>query len=423
MPKFILIDLDGTLTNTAHDQFKLLKDGQKEFTIEEIPVFENAKEFILKIKAQGNIPIIVSDSHPNYVLPIAEKIFGCESINLSDKPNATKTRNYIREKYKIENLAEEAFVIGDTWLDIELGRSLNCPTILTTFYKASSAEERDGIGNLWKHIKSGCTYMTDSYEKILEIIQSPIQYLLAAEAVFCNAETKQARKFYSDITPTSFSAFRSLGRQNAGECDKYGIADKYFEFHRTDRNIETVKLLGKAVDNYLSFVIKSTEGFSWDILTYVSDKKTTTPPNKMSQLHDLLNTQIKKEKLFHWKDEIKGSIKDQKHYKERKEFVQEFVFVDPSIDIKDKSVIVIDDQFTTGGTAFGIKNMLKDKGVKNILFVTLFYLISNVESERICPQCGKHLVVKIKRSDSSKFLSCPIPKYGGNGCGYLTNIN
>ena len=42
----IIIDLDGTLTNTAHPQFKRMKDGLDETSISTIPVFEGAVEFI-----------------------------------------------------------------------------------------------------------------------------------------------------------------------------------------------------------------------------------------------------------------------------------------------------------------------------------------------------------------------------------------
>ena len=418
MGKLILIDLDGTLTDTAHEPFKAQKDGQTETIVENIPIIKGASEFLIKLKELGYIPVIISDSHPKYVNPIAEKLFKTPALSLADKPNSSKTKNFITTTYNISNFAEECFVIGDTWLDIELGRSLNCPTILTTFYKATSTEERDGIGQDWKNFKSGPTYVTNSFDRILEILNEPTKYLLSAEAVFHNVNSKQSRKFFTDTSNNTIVAFRSLGRQNAGECDAFGIANKYFEFQREDRTENTVKLLAEAVDNYIQFVIDSTQDYKWDLLTYVSDKKTTIPLNKMSQLHDFLKTEIPKEKLFYWKDDIQGSIKNQKHYKERREFVLENVFVKPDTDLKDKSIIVIDDQFTTGGTAFAVRNMLRDKGVKNILFVTLFYLISSVESEKNCPRCQKNLVVKIRRADGNKFLSCPLPKYGGNGCGW-----
>jgi phosphoglycolate phosphatase-like HAD superfamily hydrolase len=422
MGKLILLDLDGTLTDTAHANFKAQKDGQSETIVENIPIIKGALEFLIKLKELGHIPVIISDSHPKYVDPIAQQLFKIPALSLSDKPNSQKTKEFIVSKWQITNFAEQCLVVGDTWLDIELGRSLNCPTILTTFYKATSSEERDGIGQEWKHIKSGPTYVADSFNRICEIITNPFEYLLAAEAVFCNVKSKQYRKFYTNVSNNAIIAFRSLGRQNAGECDIYGIADKYFEFQRADRTENTIKLLAEAVDNYLNFAIESTQNFKWDLLTYVSDKLTTIPVNKMSQLFNLLKTPIPKEKIFNWKVDIQGSIRDQKHYQERNDFVLGNVNVEAVNDLNDKSVIVIDDQFTTGGTAFAITKLLQNKGVKNILFVTLVHLISNVESEKTCPRCQKRLVVKIRRSDGNRFLSCTPPQYGGVGCGYTSNI-
>ena len=98
------------------------------------------------------------------------------------------------------------------------------------------------------------------------------------------------------------------------------------------------------------------------------------------------------------------------------------VFIESQSELKDKNVIIIDDQNTTGGTAFAITNLLRAKGVKNILFVTLFYLISNVENEKLCPRCQRRLKLKIRRADGNKFLSCVTPQYGGDGCGYTENI-
>lgn len=422
MGKLILIDLDGTLTDTAHEKFKPQKDGQADTIVESIPIINGAKDFLAKLKALGHTPIIISDSHYKYVNPIAQNLFNIPALSLADKPNAIKTKEFITANWNISNFADQCIVIGDTWLDIELGRSLNCPTILTEFYKATSIEERDGIGNAWRHYKSGPTYVTDSFNRIIEIIEEPSKYLLAAEAIFHNVKSDQSIKFFTDTSDNSLVAFRSLGRQNAGECDVNGIAAKYFEFQKADRTEGTVKLLAEALDNYLKFVINSAPHIKWDLLTYVSDKKTTTPPNKMSQLYEFVSTPIYKEKIFEWSDDIEGNIKSQKNYKERREFVLKNVFIKTNTELKDKGVIVIDDQFTTGGTAFAFRNMLRDKGVKNILFVTLFYLITTVESEKLCPTCKKRLVVKIKRSDGTKFLSCPLPAYGGNGCGYIQNI-
>jgi phosphoglycolate phosphatase-like HAD superfamily hydrolase len=422
MKKIILLDLDGTLVNTAHESFKSQKDGLIETDITRIPLFDGVLVFIDKLKELGYLPIIISDSHPRYVNPIAENIFSLPALSLADKPNSIKTKEFLIKSLDISSFSKQCIVIGDTWLDIELGRSLNCPTILTKFYTASANELRDGIGDDWRQLKSGPTYVTNSFNRILELIADPTKYLLSCEAVFLDVKSKQSRKFKSEIFNDHFTAFRSLGRQNSGESDVYGIADKYYEFQREGRSIETVKKLAQGVDNYLEFVLESTTDLNWDLLTYVSDKSTTIPADKMSLLFDNLQSPLKKEKIFFWKSDIQGSIRNQKHFKERRGFVNENMYIDENLILKDKNIVVIDDQFTTGGTAFAITDLLRKQGVKNVLIVTLFYLITNVESEKNCPRCQKRMVVKIRRSDGNKFLSCTPSQYGGIGCGFAMNI-
>jgi phosphoglycolate phosphatase-like HAD superfamily hydrolase len=422
MRKIVLIDLDGTLVDTAKPEFKNRKDGIEATNVDDIPIIEGAKEFVAKLIELKHEPIIISDSHPNYVQPIAKQIFNLRFLSLADKPNITKTKDFLSTLWSEVNYSEHCIVVGDTWLDIELGRGLNCPTILALFYENAHREVRDGIGNSKRHIKSGPTYVVNSFERILEIIKQPIEHLLAAEAIFHNVKSKRSRKFSPEGLNSAEVAYRCLGRQNSGECDKYGIADKYFEFQRPNRSPETVKLLAQAVANYLEFVMKETVGFKWDAFTYVSDKKTTSPPNKMSELFELVDIDIIKEKLFFWKQDIPGSIRDQETFNDRSNFVSKYLFVTDSIDLKDKNVIIIDDQYTTGGTANAISGLLKEKGVKNIFFITLFYLIDNVQSDKTCPKCQKRMVVKIKRADGQKFLSCLLPKFGGDGCGYISNL-
>ena len=74
MGKIILVDLDGTLTDTAHVNFKAQKDGQSETIVENIPIIKGAVEFLKKLKELGHIPVIISDSHPRYVDPIAQQL-------------------------------------------------------------------------------------------------------------------------------------------------------------------------------------------------------------------------------------------------------------------------------------------------------------------------------------------------------------
>jgi beta-phosphoglucomutase-like phosphatase (HAD superfamily) len=419
----ILIDLDGTLTDTAHEKFKPYKDGVQETNLTEIPLIQGAKEFIATLQSNGHKPIIISDSHPRYVNKIAETVFRIPALSLSDKPNPTKTAAYLQTKFQGEATKENCIVIGDTWLDIELGRALNFPTILTSFYTASGEENRDGIGQDWKHLKSGATFYVTKFNEVHSILSNPTQNLLAIEAIFQNENSSKSVKFKTQKYPERFIAYRTLGRQNSGECDKYAVADKYFEFQRADRTQETLQKLATATSNFISFVQQSKPTVQWDYFTFVSDKATTQPPNKLLELFELVQTPIPKVKLILWTDEIEGSIRNQKDYKSRKEFVDKHIFVDTQTDLTGKNLIIVDDQFTTGGTAYSICGKFIEKGVKNILFVTLFYLITTVESERVCPKCGTKLQVKVNRNKGTRFLSCVPQKYGGKGCGdFIENI-
>ena len=427
----LLIDLDGTLTDTAHERFKLYKDGIEETDLTKIPLIPGAKEFVIKLKAENHEPIIISDSHPKYVSKISKQIFDCEFVSLADKPNIQKVKKHFLDKYHdldhyyphIEWDKHQFMVIGDTWLDIEMGRALNLATILTNFYTATSEENRDGIGQDWKHLKSGATYFVSRFSEIFEILESPLQNLLAVEGIFQNYNSAKAVKFKTTKFSDRFIAYRTLGRQQAGECDKYAVADKYFEFQRENRTQDTLQKLANATENYMNFVQQSLPNLTWDYFTYVSDKANTQPPNKLLELFELIKTPIRKSKLLFWTKEIEGSIRNQKDYKSRKEFVDKHIFLESEIDLQGKSIIILDDQFTTGGTAYSICGKFIEKGVKNIIFLTLFYLITTVESEKVCPHCGAKLQVKVNRNKGTRFLSCVPQKFGGKGCGnFIENI-
>lgn len=419
-----LLDLDGTLTNTAHPQFKEMKDGIIETDINKIPVFEGAINFINQQKEKGHTLIIVSDSHPKYVKPIAKNIFNIDCIYLTDKPNSEKTLNYINdnETLKLSYQNKDNFImIGDSWLDIELGRRLNIRTVLTKFYKASVIEERDGIGQGWKPIKAGATYYANSFDELSEIIENPINNLLAIEAIFQGQNSdKMVRFLYRKNEIGNFIAFRCLARQEDGECDRFSRADKYYQIDNLERSKEFVETLGKGITNYIKRVEKFPE-YNWDYISYVSDKKTTNPPNKMFEIFNSIETKYKKIKIFEWEDNVEGKLRNQPNYQARKEYIKKYLKIIPNLELNNKSVIIIDDQFTSSATAHEIVFQLKNKGVKNILFIALFYLILPVES-KMCPKCNKPLKIKINKKRGNKFYSCVPPKYNGNGCGYLENI-
>lgn len=422
----LLIDLDGTLTNTAHSDFKPMKDGLIDTDLSKIPIINGAREFINFQKSKGNILIITSDSHPKYVKKIAKEIFNIDCIFLTDKPNIEKTiEQYQQLKSLNSNLPEltekdHFIVIGDSWLDIEFGRKFSFVTIYTSLYIATETEERDGIGQDWKPLKSGPTFYANSFKQINEIIQNPKSNLLCLEAQFQNSISNQSVKFRTKKYHDRFIIYRALARQNNGECDKFAIADKYFQIGNPNRTQDFLNTLTKGISNYINH-INTLKDYNWDIFSFVTDKETTIPQNKMKEIFDLVKTDIQKQQIFTWKTNLTSSIRNCPDYQHRKDFVKENLIVLDNVDLTNKNIIIIDDQFTTGATAFEITDKLIAKGAKNIFFIALFYYITAVFS-KVCPKCGKQLIIKIKRTDGSKFYSCLLPKYGGNGCGFIKNI-
>lgn len=416
----ILIDLDGTLTNTAHPPFKPMKDGLDETIISTIPVFEGAVKFVNHQKSLGNKIIIVSDSHPKYVSKIASEIFNSEYIYLADKPNPDRTVEYIDANPELKMLyadRDNFILIGDSFLDIELGRRLNIRTVQTKFFKATEIDERDGIGQDWKPLKMGPTYYAKKYSEINDIIEKPFDNLLAIEAAFKGSKSFRAVAFKDFKTQNGFTAFRCLARQEDGECDKYARADKYYQIDNPHRSQVFLNTLALGVNSYME-KLESMPEFHWDYLTYVSDKKTTSPPNKMKEIFDLVNSSIPKVKLFEWRNEVEGSLRSRPDYKSRREFINKYLFTVEDIALKEKSVIVIDDQFTSSATAYEIATQLKEKGVKNILFIALFYLILPIQS-KFCPRCNNNMKITIRRADGAKFYYCNTT----TGCGLSERIS
>lgn len=419
----VFLDLDGTLTDTAHERFKPFKDGIQETNLNDIPLFNGVTQFVSDLKNAGHKPIILSDSHPKYVNKIAQQIFQTPSISLTDKPNVEKTLNYINSNPDIQQLftnKDNFIIVGDSWLDIEIGRRLNIRTVLTQFYRATAVEERDGIGQDWKPIKMGPTYFAKNFTELFDIIQRPIENLLAIEAIFQNSCSSKAVKFLHRPYSNGFATFRCLARQEDGECDKYARADKYYQIDNPNRTPDFLNSLAQATSNYLTEVARF-QNFRWDYFTYVSDKRTTKPQNKMKEIFDLVQSPFQKITLFRWNENVTGSLRNQPNYEARRTFIANNLFTIDGIDLQNKNIIVLDDQFTSSATANEICTQLRNKGVTNILFIALFYLILPIVS-KVCPQCGKPLKIKIRRNDGNRFYSCLPPQFGGQGCGYTENI-
>lgn len=434
--KYLLIDLDGTLIDTADIALKPMKDGQVKTELSQIRVFKGATEFLTEARNLGFDCIILSDSHHRYVNPIVRGFFGdIATLSLADKPNTLKTRNFLQER-GIDISGSICYLLGDSWLDVELGRGLRVPTVLTAFYEARNLEIRDGIGDYVKNIKSGSTYYAENYSDILTILRSPLQNLLCLEAEFRGIKSNKARKPCLDVPVREdgkLTAHRVLARQSQGEGDEYHATEKYFQFNRADRSRELLYKIRDAVMTYIDLIL-NTKSYSWDIFTYVPDKRTTQPPNKMGELFALIAEQVRQRttalnclNVFEWSEEVDSSTRQQPTAGERRRFVASNLILSDGVDVRDKSVIILDDQYTTGATADALVEKLRVRGAQNVIFIALFHLITPVNSSKLCPRCSangvtKQLQVKINRQTGEKFYSCVLPKYGGDGCGYTENI-
>jgi predicted HAD superfamily phosphohydrolase YqeG len=439
----ILIDLDGTLINTVHPTWKPFKDGQDNYDINnylaQVPVFPGAKEFIANRKAKGDKIIVISDSHFRYVNPICDML-GIERISLADKPNSVKLNEYLTNHPDVNAKVEagDVVVIGDTKLDIELGRHIGAMTIWFLPYLITKdiIDERDGIGDEMVSKKTGPTFAAKTFAELEQILNSPLEHLYSIEAIFAGRHSTRAIRLnnnrYSD---GSFVCIRCLARQEQGACDKYARADKYYMTANTNRTTDLLATLASGISDFINQPPLLQQG--WNYFTYLTDKNTTIPKNKMKEIFDLVETSIPKVQLLKWANNVSGSLRERNLYRDRQSFLQQYLSVEcPIVDVlnatglstaspislRNKNIIVLDDQLTTAATAWYVIRKLKEKGAKNILFIAMFQMILPVNNDVLCPNCGKPMLIKIRRIDGHKFYSCTPPKYGGNGCGHVEDI-
>lgn len=418
--KTILFDLDGTLTDTMHSRFKPYRDGQGTISMSEVAVFPGAKEVVNRLKADGNQVFIVSDSHPKFVQPIAKQIFGLEALSLAYKPSVDKTKQFIEEKsiLKLSNARSRIFMIGDTTLDIHTARKLGIPSV-HMIHESNYQPEN------WASVqKSGPTYSCKSFDKLFHIITEPLHNLLVLEgqefSTQCKGEIKIGEVDYKVSAGKRLYKI-ALARQETGPCDRFGKAKWYFQFSRENRTQEFLKDLASGVARYIDYFHYSRE-ITFDILSFVPDKRSTKPPKKMEIFTELVDCGLPIQNLMKWKDNVEGSIRHRPQRRDRIRFVKDFVEPKDGIDIRGKNIIVIDDQITTGATAEAIGELLQKKGANHILFIALFQMIEELSTGKKCNRCGKEMSIRMRRSDGNKFYSCIPERYGGVGCGNTQNI-
>jgi FMN phosphatase YigB (HAD superfamily) len=420
----VLLDLDGTLVDTNASKFDDIKCGRdRNFDLSDIPIASGAHDFVTEIKRRGHSVTIVSDSHAAYVGPVSDRVFETPWFALADKPNTPKLRAFLQSRFgfPLRSLPEEYLFVGDTKLDTQLARGLSLPSAL--LFRGVDDAPNHPYNNkdaAWaQRYKWGATYNCRSFENLLNVIEYPAKQRLALEDPI---GTAFARFYTGKNLNDGYTLVRGLGRQQQGACDAYGAIHRYNRFGSEDRDENFLLGIAQDVSRYLRTEVFTRKHIRWDMITCVADKAATKPPRKMAELLHALDVGLSKEELFNWSLDVKGSIRQEKKRADRIAFIKKFVRLDSRADLTDKNVIVIDDQYTTGATAMSHVDLLLDAGVRNVLFLALFYLADEVPTEKTCPNCGKPMSIKYNKRDGSTFYSCVPPTYNGNGCGERVNI-
>ena len=317
----VFIDLDGTLTNTIHPSWRPYRDGEAPIAPDQVPLFPGAREFISDCHQRGIHLVLVSDSHPRYVEPLRQ-FLGLQGIYLADKPNTTRLNEYIAFspilQQELRN-PDGCFFVGDTKLDVEIGRKYGIRTILLRQYwmKEEDVDLVSGVGDQLGNIKMGATYEAFSFSEVMEILQSPDDHLVALEARLVGSQSNRAIIFKSiSHANGSWSGVFCLARQEEGCCDRFARSDCYRMIANPQRTNDFLDLLSGTMSSYIRFH-KNTYPCRWDYLTYLSDKSTTLPPEKMKQIFDRVESDIPKVKLLYWLEMGQGSLRNQIDYSSR----------------------------------------------------------------------------------------------------------
>ena len=420
MPKkyTILFDLDGVLTNTMHHEYDVYRDGKQDANVSNIPLFSGAQKVVSDLKEKGHQVFIVSDSHPRFVNPIASQLFGVEALSLAYKPTIEKIKEFIDEKSEIKLPSNRIFMVGDTHLDIVTARKLKVSSI----QMVHSADFKPEVWAITQ--KYGPTFSCKNFDELENIFDNMLENLLCIEGT----PYSKTCKGYISINEIDYKSHVnkrlypiSLARQDVGPCDIFAKGDWYARFGSSERTDYFLNEMAESVSNFIQH-FQDKKGINFDFLSYVPDKSTTVPPQKMQHFVEMINCSIPIIKTASWNGEVNGSIRNEARRFNRYAFVKKYVEIDSNKNIENKNVIVIDDQLTTGATMEAFTDMLWEKGVNHILFITLFRMLNEVASEKRCPQCGKEMSIKNRKSDGRRFYSCTPERFGGVGCGNIENI-
>lgn len=178
----------------------------------------------------------------------------------------------------------------------------------------------------WRVKKKGPTFTVKTFAEIEEIIDFPLNNLYSIESSFAGGQSLKAIRFSDNkYNDGSYACIRCLARQEQGECDKYARADKYYLMSNPNRTDELLQKLANGISSFINQPVVQEQG--WDYFTYLTDKASTVPTNKMKAIFDFVQTSIPKIELLKWNDNTQGSLRNRNLYNERKAFLEQFLTV------------------------------------------------------------------------------------------------
>jgi hypothetical protein len=301
---------------------------------------------------------------------------------------------------------------------IEKALRLHLGTILYK-YKANGIEEEAD------ECKCGPDFILDTVDDLERILTKEIVGYLGEY----NACSYKARQALSTKSPV-YVQFLTIPHKDMPGDSEILVTGRYFPNHdcRFMKHPLSIRLLNSKdhPERHLSLfariiknsVDKVSEG-KYDFITCVPPKP-SQENNRTKMFLEYLPTidaQFDKKKL---RPDILKCIRDhapqhlQRGYADRRENIQGAY--EATEDVKDKTIILIDDIFTTGATICELTNILLKAGCLRVYPIVIgftpSYQFKNGKQQLKCKKCNGHLVYRINKKNGEVFWGCS---------GYKTN--
>lgn len=432
----VMFDLDETLVNTS-ELAAYRENGNREELRKNINLSKiyPCVTSILKAIKDKKIPLALISNSPRWYIDIILRHHNIEVFDViisyddvgrhGKKPSG----NGIDKAMATLNLTKENNIIYIGDRDIDFNAAYNC------YIKpvAPSWATRVPIDQIPAAILNSKT-LIDSLDNFHEI--SLVADLTAQNKTF-NFEKKQLNfiplnEKGQTVTIADDTKIIALGRYFSQTSS---LMAAHHEAHQLSRDIYTkeetesfvfpqyyVDLMVKVIDSLHMYIQEKTTN-TFDIITVIPSKK-----GKNSRLENLLKRIDRKSNLqvnfiadiFEFTDSA-PTLKTIGSTSNREKTLQNNLFLKEKYasQLKNKSILIIDDVFTTGSTFRRAFELTRQAGVNFYFGVCLSKTVSFLEKLEPCPLCSSPLIIKKNKKSSIHFIGCS--KYR-DGCKYKRDI-